>query len=276
MSVRRQPCPELEEDGAALALDALEPVEREALEVHAQRCADCARELAELSAIAAQLALSLPQVDPPRALGQRILAAAERDRLLASRAQAEPGPSHLLRAQPIAAGPAWLQRLAPLLSLASLVVAVIALVWGVTLQAQLSGARLQLQDTTAQLDRLRGNYYAVASVLASPQMVVHELQTDPPAAGAACKIWVDPASGRGMLMARNLPPLPAERTYQVWLSNGSGRVTGGFLRPNDEGVYYVVLRPPGRLTDYQGLGVTVEPDGGSPAPTGQRVISGEI
>src|SRR6266516_6809844 len=72
-------CEQVSELGPALALDAIEEREREALETHLERCPACAREVRELRQLAAQLARALPQHEPSPALGARILAEAQRD-----------------------------------------------------------------------------------------------------------------------------------------------------------------------------------------------------
>jgi anti-sigma-K factor RskA len=161
-------------------------------------------------------------------------------------------------------------------SVASLVVALAALALAASLQGQLGQAQRQAAESRAQLERIRASYFTVASVLASPQLEERNLQPTEAAPGAVGKVWIDRASGRGMMMARDLPELGENRAFQVWLANGQERVSAGLLRANDEDVYYLVLQAPGKLTDYQRLGVTIEPAGGSPGPTGPRVIGGEL
>lgn len=266
-------CRLIDEQGAAYAFGALSADEREAVEAHAPGCPDCARELAELRDVAANLALSLQQHEPSPELGSRILSEARRDSL-----QPLPstpvGPAPEPRpAAPIKTGAG---RRIPWLSLGTLAAALAALIWGAALQAQLGATQRQLDDTSGQLERLRGAYATVVEVLASPDGRERELAAREGAPESKGKVWIDQATGRGMMMARDLPALPADQTYQVWLVNDQGRVSGGFLRPYDNGVYYVVLQAPAPLTSYRSLGVTREPLGGSPVPTGPRIIGGEI
>ena len=262
-------CEELADLLPGQALDALEASERELVAAHAARCADCARQQRELIEVASQLALALPQVEPPTTLGARILDEARRERA--------PERS-LTSAQPGRASGFWtlLQRWSAGLSLAALAVALAALLWGANLHQQLGQSQRQLAETSAQLQGSRTNYWTVARVLASPAVQVRELQAGDAAPGAQGKLWVDPVSGSGMMMARELPPPPAGTVYQVWLADSNGRVCPGFLRANDEGIYYLVLNAPGKVSDYQRVGVTQEPSPGSLDPTGPRVIGGAI
>jgi anti-sigma factor RsiW len=255
-------CSQTSDLSPALALDALEAPEREVLEAHLGRCPECAREVWELREIAAQLALAQPQHEPPAALGRRILAIA--------RSETEPEQPRVaaVRRRPVLTS----QRLA----LASMLAALAAVLWGASLQTQLGQAQRQLAESSAQLERTRANYGTVVRVLGSTQTQVRDLQAGEAAPAAQGTLWIDPASGQGMLMARNLPPISGDQIYQVWVTSADSPVSAGFLRAYDEGVYYVVLQAPGNLSDYRRLGITREPLGGSRGPTGPRVIVGEI
>ena len=277
-------CELVQEYGAAFVLNALEPDEQRAVEEHLARCPRCAREIGDLELVGEQLARAVPQHEPPPALRERVLAAARAE--TADGASAAPPrplafPSARQRAdQPDpdqteqrTAGkpgrPSWL-------AIGTLAAALAALIWGASLQAQLAATQRQLAETAGQLERLRGAYGAVVGVLASPDTSVYDLQGREGAPEAQGKVWVNPDSGQGMMMARGLPALPDGQAYQVWLVNAQGRVSGGFLRPYGDDVYYTVLQAPGKLTEYQSIGVTREPAVGSPGPTGPRIIGGEI
>jgi anti-sigma-K factor RskA len=71
-----------------------------------------------------------------------------------------------------------------------------------------------------------------------------------------------------------MPELPADQTYQIWLIDPQGgRTSGGTFTPESELPYTSVsVYSTGSLADYVGLGVTVEPAGGSSQPTGERLF----
>ena len=75
-----------------------------------------------------------------------------------------------------------------------------------------------------------------------------------------------------VLHVSHLPPPPSGHVYQVWLIRGDERQSGGLFRPDPSGQATVVIRAPQPLGTYQAIGVTVEPAGGSPAPTSPRVF----
>lgn len=262
-------CELMAEHGAALALNSLEAPDREIVEAHARRCRACGRELDELRQVASQLALALPQHDPPAALGSSILAIARSDLERSGAAVAVAPPRRPMSS--LSRRPAWL------LSITALSLAAVAMVWGFRLQAQLDQLQRQQAETSAALTLARSRYWSIARVLSSPQARVQELQPAALAPAAQSKIWVDPVSGEGMMMARDLPAAPEGQVYQVWLRTGNGQENpAGFLQSNAEGLFYVVLQAPGKISDYQSLRVTREPSGGSPEPSGPGVLTGKI
>jgi anti-sigma-K factor RskA len=68
--------------------------------------------------------------------------------------------------------------------------------------------------------------------------------------------------------------LDEAHTYQVWLIQPDGhRTSGGLFHPEPGQPFVSVVIPSERpFSDFTGLGVTIEPAGGSPAPTGVRVL----
>jgi anti-sigma-K factor RskA len=78
----------------------------------------------------------------------------------------------------------------------------------------------------------------------------------------------------GVLFAWGLQMLDEAHVYQVWLIQPDGRrVSGGLFRPEPGQPFVSVVIPSARpFSDFTGLGVTVEPSGGSPGPTGPKVL----
>ncbi len=84
----------------------------------------------------------------------------------------------------------------------------------------------------------------------------------------------DPGQPVAVLNAWGLSPLPPTKTYQAWLVTANGdRVSGGlFQMPAGARFTTLVINSPSPLSNFVSVGVTVEPAGGSPAPTGPRVL----
>jgi anti-sigma-K factor RskA len=72
-----------------------------------------------------------------------------------------------------------------------------------------------------------------------------------------------------------LPPLPPDRSYQLWLAQADHTwASAGVFRVNARGEAVVLASLSGALSAYYGCGITEEPARGSPAPTGPRVLTG--
>src|SRR5579883_2778725 len=67
-------CHEIEELSGAYALDALSPEERKAVDEHLADCPKCAQEIRQLQAVVDLFPLSVPAVDPPPHMKERIFA----------------------------------------------------------------------------------------------------------------------------------------------------------------------------------------------------------
>lgn len=92
--------------------------------------------------------------------------------------------------------------------------------------------------------------------------------------GVTGSLLVDKQRDLVGVFAWNLPKPPTGKTYEIWLIGKQGqRTSGGFLVP-EAGYPFVstVLWSPQPLSSYTGIGVTVEPVGGSPQPTGTRIL----
>ncbi len=78
--------------------------------------------------------------------------------------------------------------------------------------------------------------------------------------------------GRGDLIVRRLPQLPAGRIYEMWVQRGSAQPvpTGTLFGVTSSGTASVGV--PGSLSGVGAVLVTQEPAGGTPAPTTAPVI----
>ena len=84
------------------------------------------------------------------------------------------------------------------------------------------------------------------------------------------------AADQAVLIVQNLPPLPANRVYQLWLIRDGIRDNGGTFQVDAEGFGMLSIQAPHTFKDYQAAGITEEPAGGSPGPTSPRVIGGKF
>ena len=79
-----------------------------------------------------------------------------------------------------------------------------------------------------------------------------------------------------LLSVYNLAPLPRDQVYQVWLLKGDERYSGGVFTVDSTGFGLGVVIPAAPLTEFDAIGITVEPAQGSGGPTGTHVLTGEF
>jgi anti-sigma-K factor RskA len=80
----------------------------------------------------------------------------------------------------------------------------------------------------------------------------------------------------GTLVVDGLPPLDEGYQYQLWLIKDDQRTDGGVFSVNHEGYGALLISSPTPLSTFPAFGITVEPAGGSPNPTGDKVLGGSL
>jgi anti-sigma-K factor RskA len=256
------------ESAALYAIGALPEEGRRAFEAHARTCDACTAELRGFHGVTLGLAMSVPQLDPPSSLRAKVL------RNHAEAAAAIPAVRMPARAT---WNPAWLS------AAAMLVVAVALAGYIATLRNQIGALRAELHETIARLERsdsqLNTATRAVAgaqlrmAVLMAPDLARVDLAGQaaaPRASGRA--FW---SRSRGLVFAASsLPPLPAGRTYQLWVVTAVRPISAGLVRPDTSGAVTAFFATPADIPPPTAMAVTIEPEGGVPAPTGDRYLVG--
>lgn len=85
-------------------------------------------------------------------------------------------------------------------------------------------------------------------------------------------VYLSTDGREGTLIVEDLPPLTPEQQYQLWLIRDGERASGGVFSVSDKGYRSLQISSPRPLEEYGAFGITIEPAGGSPGPTGQRVL----
>ncbi len=306
----------LEGHAAAYALDALTKDEAREFELHLRGCAFCSAAVAEFDDVVGQLPEAIEPLPAAPALKQRLMDAVRADiaaaRSITASAGAPtgarlagpptfnvpgatraPGAAHPLRpvagmttfqdttAQrpattppvPAMSGPAsapvWMAWQPPRWLAATLLVASLGLgAWNVSL----------LRSAAAERDRA-ATYEAALATAAGGRVV--PLASTSEAAGRSARVaLITPAAGTAAtsqesvrLVVAGLPPAAADRTYQLWLiQDGTPRDAGTF--GGASGVETVAVK--GDPSRAQVVAVTVEPRGGSSAPTSQPILAARL
>jgi len=243
------------EDLALLALGALDGEERAALEKHLEGCAGCRLELEQLRGDMALLALSTSGAKPPARARERLMAS------IAEKQKAEPGA----RRAPWWAVLGWAASAAALI--------MVAVLWqqNRTLEHQLARLSGQMQQQQAELAKAR----EVVATLTKPDAVVTVVtaNTKPQPQGKAFYVR---DQARLVFIANNLPVLPPQKAYELWLipANGAAPIPAGVFKPDARGSAAVINPPlPGGI-EPKAFAMTIEPEQGSSAPTMPIVMVG--
>jgi len=109
------------------------------------------------------------------------------------------------------------------------------------------------------------------------QVALHstaDLKPGVPAATAMAAYLED--KGALVFVATHMDPVPAGKTYELWLMPADGRnpMPAGMFRPDAQGNASVVMPQLPKGVPAKGFGVTVENEGGSDAPTLPIVLAG--
>ena len=84
------------------------------------------------------------------------------------------------------------------------------------------------------------------------------------------------SKGALILQASNLEPLPANKTYELWVipANGAAPVPAGLFRPDAAGSASLVLPQLPKGIAAKAFGVTIEKASGAETPTAPIILSG--
>ncbi|MFD5655293.1 MULTISPECIES: anti-sigma factor domain-containing protein [unclassified Streptomyces] len=232
----------------AYALHALPDDEREAFERHLAGCATCEQEAREFAAATARLGLAAT-VTPAAALKDRVL-----HRVTTVR-QVPPGGGTAERTRRVVPRGRGLARWA----LAACVAAAAGLggtaVWQYE-RAQDAGQRAAQAERRAE---------TLAGVLAAPDA---ESRTARLADGASGTLVVSERQDRAVFLASGMAEPPRGRVYQLWFDDHGTMRSAGLMDPGSTS--QAVLMD-GAVDGAAGVGITVEPAGGSKQPTSDPI-----
>jgi Anti-sigma-K factor rskA/Putative zinc-finger len=278
-------CDDVRDLAAGYVLDALEPADEAAVREHLATCTEPHPEFEELgSVVPAFLHLDdLELVEPPPALGERIMAAAAADLAARPRPAATsttalpaPKPAGRLTAFPSASArderrQRTTNRTSPLdwvLRVAAVLAIVAIGTWGI-------GVQRQLDDTQRQLAAAQAFDQAVARVVAAAsQPGATTLALAPAKDQRGTGIAAVAPDGSVVLAVRDLPATSGAQVYEAWVINGGQDplAVGGFT-VDANGTAAFTTRPaptqPGAV-----IALTLEPSAGNTAPMGPVVSSG--
>ncbi len=242
----------------AYALGALDDEELLQVARHLPHCPACRGELASFWPAVDHLALSLPVQTPRVGLRAEILQRA-------SATTHQPGSVTAPASQPAPeirreTFTGWLR------SLAGRRLALTAGALAVLLVILLAASNLSLWQQVRDLQ---------AKVPGDTMRIV-EMAGTANAPGAQGYLMVFHGENYGTLVVEDAPVLPEGMQYQLWLIKDGERASGGVFSVNELGYGTLQIMAGYALDTYPAFGVTIEPAGGSPGPTGEKVLGGDL
>lgn len=231
----------------AYALGALEAAEATDVARHVTGCPECRAELSDFERLADALALAVPEAAPPAALRGRLLAAVQGEPAQGSRGAGVQGRKEAGE-QGRSSSPLLPRSRAVLRQRKALPV------YGLLALAAIV---------------LGGLLWAAVGRLAMGEAVVTLAPSDvAPSAAGELRF----GGGGATLEVVGLPVLPPAQQYQLWVVRDEQRASGAIFSVNGNGWAEVPVTLDYPAAEYDRFGITIEPTGGSPGPTGERVL----
>jgi anti-sigma-K factor RskA len=272
----------------AYALGALDAADRVAFEQHLRECSACASEVRSLQPVVDGLAQVLPLVDPPAALRERVLASIQPGAPKLARGATIAVPPKLAERRTDPASPKLAERTRTasvggwLAAAASLVLAVGLGIYVWQLRDRLTEVERRLDEATARaaasetqvaaLQRASLDVRTTALVIGAPDLLRVDLVGQGGSAAKARAFW---SRAHGLVFtAVDLPALPPGKVYQLWVVGPQAPVSAGIFEPDAAGRATTIVEAGRQFPEPAAFAVTLEPAGGVPQPTGDKVLVG--
>ncbi|MFJ6614366.1 anti-sigma factor domain-containing protein [Streptomyces sp. NPDC091289] len=231
----------------AYALHALPESERQAFERHLEDCEACTQEVVELSATAARLGLAVAET-PPRELRERVL------QEITTVRQETPAPGRRERTGGGGRTGRWYA-----FGLAASIAAAASFGGVAAWQNQVA------QDARQEANQAQRQNEQLAQVLSAPDAKTASSELTGGAHGA---VVVSQSQNRAVFLASGMERPPGGKVYQLWFNDDGTMRPAGLMDPKASDDTVLLDGPVDRAS---GMGITVEPAGGSAEPTSSPV-----
>jgi len=240
----------------AYVVDALDDAERAAFERHLAQCPDCQQEVASLREATALMADDAVMTPPP-GLRDSVLAGIKNVRPIPPQTDSAPQAAAEDHGEvaPVLPMRPRRRRIAALVATAA---AILAVAGGVALQPW--------QDDSSQTPQMS----PADRVLAAEDVkhVAIEFEDD-----SKATVFHSASERRAVLVTEDMAAPPKGKAFELWLQDDSGAMVpaGLMKKPGDN---KVLLK--GDAAKATGVGITVEPEGGSKEPTTEPIALFEL
>lgn len=271
-----------QEELALHAMQALTSEESAAVRLHLADCAECRRQLAEITGDLALVAASVEQHALPEGARRRFV-----DRITAEQPAGLPAPAQsgqspartpvipISHEKKAARSFTWI----PWTAVAALLILSAAIgikLFFMSQQLDTQDALLRREERLIRkqnADNLRARTLLDALTTPTAQRVTLTTGKNPPAP-AARAIYLA-SRGALILQASNMQPLPPNKAYELWVIPAAGApIPAGLFRPDASGSGSIILPSIPQGVQAKAFGITIENEGGAATPTLPIVLSG--
>ena len=274
-SLPRTECDSVTELIRSYLLEDIDEPDALLLESHLETCPSCTMLVEGDGETVARLAFSVPQRNAPSRVKDRLIGRVESE----ERSGRAPARIHdslssylddVFRSLSVHSGKMALIG----------VVAAAAVIGGVWFNERLNSASpeqppMALEAGSIVADAREPGHEALL-MSSSPGASVNMLSGTGPGATARGLLVASRTSNRALLLVVDLPPLPYGMVYQVWLIRNSRMHNSGWFTVDSTGYGQTVIIPVAPFWEFDAVGITIEPSGGSKDPTGVSVLSGGL
>ena len=257
------------DDLTLFAMHSLEPADMSRISGHLGSCISCHTELQRIRTDLAAVALTAPEVSPSPRVRERLFAEIRQESIHPIAGSSKSAES---------AYPRWWAATYT----GALMLAVAAGCYGrkmrgcvfnsPRLRQALHQEQVQHQQEQASLE----NASHVLAMLNSRSAMHVRMMAGPPRREPQAEAIYSREQGRLLLMASNLRSLPAHKAYQLWiLAHARRSHLRRSVKARRQGSA-MMMCPQAPAVEAKGFALTVEPEEGSPAPTSNPVLAGEV
>jgi anti-sigma-K factor RskA len=262
---------QIKEQAALYALGSLSQIEARAFEDHlADGCEVCQREVSEFDSVVGVLGLAAPAANPPAHLRETLMAsiAKEPRRAVSQRSIPSRPAVRLERRSPWVTALPWaiaaclaIVAVSSMLSLRR-AMATVAIAQQGIIQGQLDYLHVREQLAESQLQN--GQNLQIIRVLEKPGNT-HIFLAQNSTVPSKANVYWDKQNSK-WLVAAEMSPAPPGKVYQLWFI-APGPKSAGLIPTLPDGRGFVTIDVPGDIGKINAAAITLEPEGGSAAPT---------